>query len=245
MSVNLIDMKQSRFALLTLGLLFFLNTKAQSISAEEVLEKAIAYHDPNSNWESLKTTFKVVMETPSRPKRTSTISVDFPEQEFTLDVEQDGNSYAYFFKKDACTITFNGNKEFSEEEAEKFRLTCERGNFMKDYYTYLYGLPMKLNDPGTHLDPKVQQKTFKGKTYAVLKVDYDAEVGTDTWYFYFDPSTYAMEVYQFYHDESKNDGEYILLEGMEEINGIKMPKTRAWYMNKDDKYLGTDTLEKI
>ena len=199
------------------------SVKAQSLSADEVLQKAIAFHDPSGSWENLKTSFKVVMETPSRPERTSIIRVDFPKQEFSLDVQQDGNSYAYNFDKDSC----------------------ERGNFMKDYYTYLYGLPMKLKDPGTHLDPKVQKKTFKGKEYLVLNVTYDSEVGTDEWYFYFDPSTYAMEVYQFYHDESKNDGEYILLEGLEEINGIKMPKTRAWYVNKDDKYLGTDTLEKI
>jgi len=238
-------MKSHRFALFILvGLLSFGSVNAQSLSAEEVLEKAIAFHDPNGNWENMKTSFKVVMETPDRPKRTSIISVDFPKQEFILDVEQDGNSYSYKLKKDACTITFNGSQEFSKAQAEEFRLNCERGNTMKDYYTYLYGLPMKLTDPGTNLDPKVHHKTFKGKKYVVLKVTYDAEVGKDIWYFYFDPTTYAMEVYQFYHDESKNDGEYILLEGLEEINGIQMPKTRAWFMNKDDKYLGTDTLFK-
>ena len=26
------------------------------------------------------------------------------------------------------------------------------------------------------------------------------------------------------------------------LNGIKIPKVRAWYYNKADKYLGTDTL---
>ena len=114
---------------------------------------------------------------------------------------------------------------------------------MRNYYTYLYGLPMKLKDPGTNLDSKVQKRTFKGKEYLVLKATYDQKVGDDIWYFYFDPTTYAMEVYQFYHDESKNDGEYILLKDMEEIDGVKMPKVRAWYYNSDDTYLGTDTLE--
>ena len=51
-----------------------------------------------------------------------------------------------------------------------------------------------------------------------------------------------MEVNQFFREESKNDGEYILLTGEETISGIKMPKNRAWYMNKDNKYLGTDIL---
>jgi hypothetical protein len=114
----------------------------------------------------------------------------------------------------------------------------------KNYYTYLYGLPMKLKDSGTIIDQQTSRKTFKGKEYLVLKASYEKEVGEDIWYFYFDPESYAMEVYQFFHDESKNDGEYILLTGEEEVSGIKMPKTRAWYYNKDEKYLGTDVLTK-
>jgi len=113
---------------------------------------------------------------------------------------------------------------------------------MRDYYTYLYGLPMKLKDPGTNVYEKIQQKTFKNKEYLVLKVDYDEAVGKDTWYFYFDPKTYAMEVYQFFHEESKNDGEYILLTDTMEVHNIKIPKTRTWYYNKGDVYLATDIL---
>ena len=45
-----------------------------------------------------------------------------------------------------------------------------------------------------------------------------------------------------YHDESKNDGEYILLSGLEDINGIQMPKKRDWYYNSNDKFLGSDLL---
>ncbi len=238
-------MKKYCFVLVVVGLLWIESGYSQSTSAEKVLEKAIAFHDPNGNWKQLEATFKVVMETPDRPKRTSTIHVDFPKQLFTLTVEQGENTSFFNITPNSCVITLNDSENFSEEDKEKMRLTCERGNFMKDYYTYLYGLPMKLNDPGTHLDPNIQTKTFKGKEYVVLKATYDAKVGKDTWYFYFDPVTYAMEVYQFYHDELKNDGEYILLDGLEYIGGIKMPKTRAWYTNKEDKYLGTDTLFKL
>lgn len=215
-----------------------------SHNASEVLQKAIKFHDPDNKWSYFDTSFKVVMETPNAPKRTSTITADFVNQQFVLAVEQDGNTYTYNMSKGDCSITLNGNPEFTEADAKKFRLSCDRGKTMKDYYTYLYGLPMKLKDPGTLLDQKVESREFKGKEYLVLKVRYDENVGSDTWYFYFDPKTYAMEVYQFYHDESKNDGEYILLDGLEDINGIKMPKTRAWYMNKDNKYLGTDILFK-
>ena len=106
---------------------------------------------------------------------------------------------------------------------------------------------MKLRDPGTIISEAVETKNFKGKDYLVLKTSYDKGVGTDVWYFYFNPKTYAMEVYQFFRtDEDGNakldTGEYILLNEEAIVNGIKMPKVRAWYYNKDDTYLGTDTL---
>ena len=94
-----------------------------------------------------------------------------------------------------------------------------------------------------YTDPKLK-RTFKGNEYWVVKVNYEKEVGKDTWYFYLDPKSFALEVYQFFHDESKNDGEYILLTEEQVVDGIIMPKNRAWYYNKGDGYLGTDILSK-
>ncbi|WP_394974140.1 DUF6503 family protein [uncultured Croceitalea sp.] len=231
-----------RYLFFILLFLKFFDSKAQLLSGTELLEKAIAFHDPNGNWQSFKGSFKVTMETPNSSSRISTIHIDLPREEFVLDVAKDNDTYAYLIEKDSCSISLNGSSKISSEDTGRLRLSCERGTMMKDYYTYLYGLPMKLKDSGTIINSKVEKKIFKGKEYLVLKVNYAETIGKDTWYFYFDPLTYAMEVYQFYHDESKNDGEYILLEGLETINNIKMPKTRAWYYNKDDKYLGTDIL---
>ena len=106
---------------------------------------------------------------------------------------------------------------------------------------------MKLKDPGTIIDPKATKKEFKGKYYWVLQVRYEYTVGSDIWNFYFDPESFAMEVYQFYKTDEKgsiipDSGEYILLSEITEISGIKMPKVRQWYYNKNDGFLGTDTL---
>jgi len=216
----------------------------QELSGDELLEKAIAFHDPNGNWGTFKAGFQVTMKSPNSEERISNIQIDLPSEEFILDVTRGANSYTYRIEKDSCKILLNGSEKIASEDLKKFRLSCERGSLMKNYYTYLYGLPMKLKNPGTIINKKVEKKVFKGKEYLVLQVNYTETVGKDIWYFYFDPTTYAMEVYQFYHDPAKNDGEYILLEDIEIVNEIKMPKTRAWYYNKDDKYLGTDTLSK-
>ena len=217
---------------------------AQELSGPELLDKAIAHHDPEGRWNTFQRKLFITMSTPDEKQRFSEVAIDFPKEYFQLSSSKEGTTIEQTLDKDNCTLLLNGNAAISEEDKKKHHISCERARTMKDYYTYLYGLPMKLKDPGTLIFPEVITKTFKGKEYLVLKVAYDEKVGKDVWYFYFDPTTYAMEVYQFFHDESKNDGEYILLDGMKNVDGIQMPKTRAWYFNKDDKYLGTDVLTK-
>lgn len=240
-----ISMKHFTTLLILLGLLFF--SCDNTLTGEQLLDKAITYHDPNNNWNAFNSSFMVTMETPNQSNRVSNITINLPSAIFELSATRDSITTKYFLNKEDCVIGLNDSLNISAETAKAYNLSCERANMYKNYYTYLYGLPMKLKDPGTIIDEQVVTKTFKGKDYLVLKATYDKEVGTDIWYFYFDPETYAMEIYQFFkQDENggqKDDsGEYILLTGEALINGIKMPKNRAWYYNKDDKYLGTDIL---
>ncbi|TMM29663.1 hypothetical protein FDT66_11155 [Polaribacter aestuariivivens] len=228
--------------LLTLTILFAtIISFSQELTGKQLLEKAITFHDPNGNWETFKGELFVTMEIPNSSPRKSRIRINLPEQYFLVKAVKDTIVTEYAIHKGDCSMAINGNTNPSEILKKKHGLSCERANLYKNYYTYLYGLPMKLKDKGTIIDEKVERKTFKGKEYLVLKATYSKEVGKDTWYFYFNPETYAMEVYQFFK-EAKNSGEYILLSGLETINGIKMPKNRAWYYNKDNGYLGTDIL---
>lgn len=75
-----------------------------------------------------------------------------------------------------------------------------------------------------------------------IKVTYDAAVGGDIWYFYFDPSSFALSGYRFYHDESLNDGEYILLENETSVGALRIPAKRHWYTHQGNRYLGSDEI---
>lgn len=231
-------------------LLFITNFSiAQSLTGLEVLDKAIQYHDPQGNWSSFNGALKVTMQTPNSSDRISTITLNLPKQYFHVTATKDNKTIEYTVSKDKCIVAFNGKTNFTEALAKKHGLNCDRAHLYKNYYTYLYGLPMKLKDAGTKVHEKVTQKTFKGKEYLVVKVTYDEAVGSDVWYFYFNPKTFAMEVYQFFKTDDNGkvkpkSGEYILLTEAETIQGIKMPKNRAWYYNKDNGYLGTDILRK-
>ena len=227
---------------LLLCLCSFLLGWTQDFTAEALLERSIGYHDPNGKWASLQAQFTVEMETPNRPKRTTVLELDFPKQRFKSTVIRDGVSTTALMEKEQCTHWYNDSAIFSEDVAKQYGLNCARTTKMRNYYVYLYGLPMKLKDTGTKMDPKVYNKSLKGEEFWCIKVRYDETVGKDTWYFYFDKKDYRLRHYQFYHDEAKNDGEYILLSEEAVVQGIKMPKVRAWYTNGDDRYLGTDVL---
>jgi hypothetical protein len=223
-------------------LLFSFQGFSQELTGEQLLDKAIKYHDPNNNWETFNGTLNVTMKTPDKPNRDSEIKINLPQESFYVKSSRGTNTTEYTVNKEDCIIDFNG-KTPTEEQKKEHKLSCDRANMYKNYYTYLYGLPMKLKDNGTIIHDKTERKTFKGKEYLVLKATYNKEVGKDTWYFYFNPKTYAMEVYQFFK-ATPTSGEYILLTEEETINGIKLPKNRAWYYNKNDGYLGTDILSK-
>jgi hypothetical protein len=220
-------------------------TSAQEISGKQLLEKAIHYHDPKGNWDHFQGTLSVGMSSPNGTERLSEITIDLINQYFKLTTVKNDRTVEHIVSNGKSIFSLDSRKEFTEEEVKTFSLTAARAQFMSNYYTYLYGLPMKLKDPGTVISSVVNRKDFLGKEYLVLIVKYEEGIGTDSWYFYFDPKTYALKIYQFYHDETKNDGEYILLSDEESFHGIKIPKVRNWYMNKDGSYLATDTLKKV
>ena len=227
--------------------LITINSNSQNLTGKELLEQAITYHDPNNHWKTFNGTLNITMETPNNIRRLSNINIDIPKEYFYIKATRDTLTTEYTIDSDSCKIALNGKINLTTDQLKMNNLSCERANLFKNYYTYLYGLPMKLKDNGTIIHDKIERKTFKGREYFVLKITYEASVGSDVWYFYFNTNTYAMEVYQFYKTNEDgtlkpDSGEYIMLSDIEIINNIKMPKMRAWYYNKDDIYLGTDIL---
>lgn len=215
-----------------------------TMTGAELLEKSIRYHDPDGRWQKARLNLSFTETRPGAADRTSQVFLDNKKETFRLEQLRDGHRLVREIKGSKCQHLLDGSSQISAEDTEKHRLTCERTQTIRNYYSYLWGLPMKLKDPGTKLHKTAPDGKFLGQPCQVLKVTYDESVGTDTWFFYFHPETFAMIGYRFYHDPKMNDGEYITLEGEELIDGIRFPKKRSWYVNADDEFLGTDVLEK-
>ena len=104
---------------------------SQNLDGKQLLEKAIAYHDPYSNWKSFNSSFNVVMDSPNRPIRKSKIEINLPSSFFRLTVNQNEDILVSTLINDKCILTFNGEKDFSDEIKKEYRLDCERASVLK------------------------------------------------------------------------------------------------------------------
>lgn len=212
------------------------------ITGAELLDQAIAYHDPSGLWNTQALDLLIEERRPDGPSNQVKVSIDIARDYFKYVNEKDTLKKVYEIGKDVCRLELNGSASIPEDLAKKHRMNCEFAHLIRNYMTYLWGLPMKLKDPGTIVHEEVLEEAFEGVDCYKMKVTYQAAVGKDIWYFYFKKTNYALHGYKFYKDESKNDGEYITLEGEETISKIKFPKARKWYYNSNGKFLGEDVL---
>lgn len=192
------------------------------LSADQVLQKAISYHDPNGNWPSLSSTFTFTETRPNGPNRSTILDL------------RNSESYMKLNRNDEEVY------EVQHEEVEilKGGKGSDRGLMLRNYYLYLWGLPMKLLDDSTPERLLAAEEKVGDSQCHVIRVAYAA----DTWYFYFNKSTGRLIQYKFYKDAEETKGELITLQDEIIANDIKIPKKRSWYTLPDMKYLGTDIL---
>jgi len=194
-------------------------------SSTDILDRSIAYHDPDGLWKDFKYELNFVASRPDSTERKTTVQIDLPKRYFR-----------YLRPSADADLGIQGDSCFN---AISDTVDCTAIKRIRNYYTYLWGLPMKLKDPETDLDPEFMESSFEGQPVYRLKVTYPNEI----YYFSFDKETYQLVGEEFYKDEAKNLGEKMIRGGEVNLNGLKLPQTRAWYNTHDSLYLATDKLD--
>ncbi len=220
----------------------------QPNAAALLIDRSIRHHDPGGVWETRR--IRIEMETKfssaqagrfgSRNSR-AVLYLAPAHGEFRYAKDSSKEKFELLLRHGVASLVSGDSASASDRNRESL---LARAPGYRDYFEYLFGLPMKLRDPGTIVDPDVDTVDFAGRSVSRIRVTYEPEVGKNTWYFYFDPVTAALVGCRFYTVESKNDGEYITFEEeiVDEASGLRLPKIRAWYFNRDDSHLATDTI---
>ena len=219
--------------------------QSQTLSAKEIIAKSIEYHDPQGNLLKKEVSLFLTETRPNGSDRKSQLKFHLKKEKFQMEQKRDGHDIKSIYDCGKVSFLLDGNKEISAEDKEKYKMDETRVEMLKNYYQYLWLLPLKLKDKGTNLNPLVKKVDFFGKESLEIRVTYDPSVGSDVWYFYFNPTSFALQGYRFYHDEVKNDGEYILLDEEVTFDGVRIPKIRKWYTHREGNFLGTDILDQM
>lgn len=230
-------------ALPSIALLLLLAAPGAADDTSQTLALSQRHHDPQAVWFKSRIRLTIEEARADGSTRVSLVVLDHPGSAFELKTKRDDRQIVMSVFKEQTSASLDGRIDFPKAEAEKFGLTSDGVLRRRNYYAYLYGLPMKLNDPGAIVGLPESGAKFEGRSYRKVRVTYDPKVGGDVWDFFFDRETNALSGYRFFHDEKKGDGEFITLEGEIDCGfGVKLPKSRSWYMNQDRKYLGKDTI---
>jgi hypothetical protein len=232
-----------RRSLLALAAILSWGSSAPADDLSQTLLLSQRHHDPKGVWFKSRIRLTIEEARTDGSARTSLVVIDNQGSAFELKTRRDDRQIVMSVFRGKTSASLDGRLDFKEEDAAKYGLTPESVLKRRDYYSYVFGLPMKLSDPGTIVGIPVPIARYEGRTYRKIRVTYDPKVGGDVWDFFFDPKTNALSGYRFFHDEAKGDGEFITLQGEIDCgSGIRLPKVRSWFMNKDRKALGTDTI---
>ncbi len=145
-------------------------------AGKDLLKKVIAYHDPKGIWLKLKARL-YLNSTNSEGKSTNfELELDNKTGYFCHISHKDGKIIVKGFLNGKEFFLVDNKKHFTEDDIKRYKLNSESVKGLRNFYGYLYGLPMKLTDPGVNVDETVNNEEVNGKTYPTIRVSYDPEI---------------------------------------------------------------------
>lgn len=204
--------------------MFLVSCSSKPNSATEVLDRSIMFHDPNNNWNSFNETINL--------KSQSIFSDNQPENiTLTFDVAQDRLCYLNDQRHVGCCFIDTVTQEMFKN------VDCSGYTWTKDFYTYIWGLPMKLKDPNTKINTTFPIVTFNNTDCYELSTSYEKE----HWMYFINTKSFYLEGFKFITKSDSTKGEIVINNASEKIDNISFQKNRTWFDLKM-KLIGTDSL---
>lgn len=213
------------FAIIIIAAL--ISSCSNTITAEQVITDSINYHDPMSKWSTLNATLRFDSRFSFNDSVPEDMLLTFNNAEQSFTYHNTDRAVKLHYTPDTCLQeTTNGN--------------CLGYSWTYGFYPFIWGLPMKLKDPGVQPNKSLKSTKFNKHIVWEVQVNYTAE----NYWFYFDKQDYQLRGFKFIKNDSTKKGEIIVLNELFEINGIKLPKHRTW-LHLDSTLIGTNEVTQL
>jgi hypothetical protein len=204
-------MKYSVVVLTAFGLL----ACQPKLDGQHILEKSIAFHDPQNQWSSFTNEIHL---------KSDFVYPDTANYQLTIGLNNRNHLVSY------TNLTLGERIDFTATDCEVIVGTkaCEEALWVKNFYHFILGLPMTLQFDKQRIEKAVVKTNFKGKTAFRIAVNYENE----KWHFYFSEANYELLGYAFNKNKVAK-AEEITTEGLFEIDKMKLIKSRSWWITTD------------
>ncbi|MCB0567698.1 MAG: hypothetical protein KDD01_25300 [Phaeodactylibacter sp.] len=214
-------------------------TSQSGLSAGEVLQRSLQFHDPQDKWPGAALHFVIDEPRIQNPGRLSEVFLNNTEGTFSINRRYGNTLVTRGIIRDSCYNLVDSVLVSPEDTAmmRLHRLECERTQGYRGFYQLLNGMPMSLHAPEVNLLPETVEDTFAGRKTLQITARFNDPVMSEEWVFYFAPDNYQLLGYGY---AAEGAGEYIRLDGLVLIDDMKLPRMRHWYSQANGAYLGSD-----
>ena len=211
-----------------------------------ILNKVKEKYDLNRHWDESE--IKVHIEEPrvGNPQRHTKLHLNNSDDYFEMErFREDGIVKRVLTGNGESKIFLNGESELSEAIIKQYRLNRQRSINHKNFYKLMYGIPMSITDKLWKKIEPAQKAEYEGGEVYRIGMELKEEMISKHWTLIIGVETYKLLAIEFNHpEEPGTEEEIIKFESEFEINGMKIPRIRNWFIKGTNEYLGTDIIVK-
>ncbi|PZX61272.1 hypothetical protein LV84_00260 [Algoriphagus ratkowskyi] len=208
-------------------LFFIISACSSAPTGKQVLKKSIDFHDPNNKWNSLLESIHVKSDFvyPSISLDSLIIGLDNAKQLISYHNLTLGQEILF---SDSTCLVISGSK------------SCEQSAWTKNFYHFILGLPMTLQNEDGIVHEFVADTSFYQKPSYRVRIDFEKE----KWHFYFDKADFQLVGFAF-NKNFESKAEEIRTDDLIDIDGMNLIKSRSWWITTDSlapTYSGKDEI---
>ena len=215
--------------------------KTSAQTSTEILNKAIAFHDPLQKWAdySGKVDLLTVF---SNGNSSGGEIIEIHTKEGFYQCTSLTNKTIKGIKNGKCFREVDGNTNPNEDVIKKYNLGDENINVYKNWHYFHFGILMELKASGLILEDKVETVKFQGEDCLGLKFSYDVNKVKNefykgsNWMVYIDPVNFSIKGFK----EVGVMNRFAVLSGILTVNGLKIPLCRTYFNNEDNSFYMVD-----